>query len=81
MRDKRDTAISDAISAEYMIALIGDHEPVSAETLAHLLSAQWQHGLSDTQKLARTHKLLRHLLDIGRIRKKGSRRYPLWGMV
>lgn len=81
MGHNRDAGSSEAGFADDLVALIGEHEPVSAEMLAQLLSVQGQHGLSTAHQLARIQKQLRHLLDIGRIRKKGSRRYPLWGRV
>lgn len=77
MRDSRATSSSGAVGAEQIIELIREHQPVSAEELVRLLPD----GLPDAQKLARIHNQLRHLVDVGRIQNKGSRRYPKWGLA
>lgn len=80
MRDNR-TSSSGALGAEQIIGVIREHQPVSAEDLLRLLADQLPAGLADEQKLARIHNQLRHLVDVGQIRNKGSRRYPKWGMA
>lgn len=77
MRDSRATSSSGAVGAERIIELIREHQPVSAEELVRLLPD----GLPDAQKLARIHNQLRHLVDVGQIQNKGSRRYPKWGLA
>lgn len=77
MRDSRATSPSGAVGAEQIIELIREHQPVSAEELVRLLPD----GLPDAQKLARIHNQLRHLVDVGQIQNKGSRRYPKWGLA
>lgn len=81
MRDNRAASSSSAVGAEAVIALIREHQPVSAETLVELLADQLPTGLPEAQKLARIHSQLRHLVDVGQIRNKGSRRYPKWGLA
>lgn len=81
MRDSRTTSSSGAAGAEQMIALIREHQPVSADALARLLSGQLPDAPPDAQMLARINNQLRHLVDVGQIRNKGSRRYPQWGLV
>lgn len=85
MRDSRDTSASGAVGAGQIVELIRVHQPVSAEDLVRLLSEQSPNGLPDglpdSQKLARIHNQLRHLVDVGQIRNKGSRRYPKWGLA
>lgn len=81
MRDSRTTSSSGAIGAEKIIALIREHQPVSAEALARLLSGQSPDAPADAQMLARINNRLRHLVDVGQIRNRGSRRYPQWGLV
>jgi len=81
MRDNRATSSSSAIGAETIIALIREHQPVSAETLMALLADQLPAGLPEAQKFARVHNQLRHLVDVGQIRNQGSRRYPKWGLA
>lgn len=70
-----------APGAGQFIELIRAHQPVSAEALVRLLDDRLPAGLSDAQKLARIHRQLRHLVDVGQICNKGSRRYPMWGLV
>lgn len=81
MKDSRTTSSSGAIGAEEIIALIREHQPVSAEALARLLSGQSPDAPPDAQMLARINNRLRHLVDVGQIRNRGSRRYPQWGLV
>lgn len=81
MRDSRSTSSAGAVSAELIVELIREHQPVSAEDLLGLLADQLPAGLADTQKLARIHNQLRHLVDVGKIGNKGSRRYPKWGLA
>lgn len=71
MRDSRSTS-SGAVSAELVIELIGEHQPVSAEDLLRLLADQLLAGLAETQQLAYIHNQLRHLVDVGKIGNKGS---------
>jgi predicted transcriptional regulator len=77
MRGSRTTSSSGAVGAEQIIELIRAHQPVSAEELVRLLPD----GQPDAQKLARIHNQLRHLVDVGQIQNKGSRRYPKWGLA
>lgn len=77
MRDSRATSSSGAVGAEQVIELIREHQPVSAEELVRLVPD----GLPDAQKLAGIHNQLRHLVDVGQIKNKGSRRYPKWGLA
>lgn len=79
MKGSRATSSSDG--AGQIIEAIREHQPVSAEELLRRLSDSLPAGLSDTQKLARIHNQLRHLVDVGQIRNQGSRRYPRWGLV
>lgn len=81
MRDNRVTLSSGALGAEQLIELIRAHQPVSAEALVHLLDDQLPAGLADVQKLVHIHSQLRHLVDVGQICNKGSRRYPMWGLA
>jgi hypothetical protein len=81
MRDSRSTSSAGAIRAELIIELIGEHQPVSAEDLLRLLADQLPAGLAEAQKLACIHNQLRHLVDVGKISNKGSRRYPKWGFA
>jgi predicted transcriptional regulator len=81
MRERRTTSTAAAIDAGQLIDLIRAHQPVSAEALVRLLSDTLPATLSEAQKLARIHHQLRHLVDIGQIRNKGSRRYPAWGLA
>lgn len=80
MRNNRTTS-SGALDAGKIIELIRAHQPVSAEDLLRLLAEELPAGLADEQKLARIHNQLRHLVDVGQIRNKGSRRYPRWGLA
>jgi hypothetical protein len=81
MRDSRSTSSAGAVSAELIIELISEHQPVSAEDLLRLLAGQLPAGQAETQQLARIHNQLRHLVDVGKIGNKGSRRYSKWGLV
>ena len=81
MRDSRDTSASGAVGAGQIVELIRVHQPVSAEDLVRLLSDQLPDGLPEAQKLARVYNQLRHLVDVGQIQNKGSRRYPKWGLA
>ena len=81
MRDGRSASAAGAIRAELIIELIGEHQPVSAEDLLRLLAGQLPAGQAETQQLARIHNQLRHLVDVGKISNKGSRRYPKWGLA
>lgn len=81
MRDSRTTSSSGAIGAEEIIVLIREHQPVSAEALASLLSGQLPDVPPDAGTLTRINNQLRHLVDVGQIRNRGSRRYPQWGLV
>lgn len=81
MRDNKSTSLAGWGCAERIIELIGEHQPVSAEDLLDLLSDQLPAGQADTQQLARIHNQLRHLVDVGKIGNKGSRRYPKWGLL
>ena len=81
MRDSRSTPVPGAVSTELIVDLIREHQPVSAEALVLLLSGQLSAGLTEAQKLACIHNQLRHLVDVGKVGKKGSRRYPRWGLV
>jgi len=54
---------------------------VSAEELVSLLGELLPAGLPEAQKLARVHNQLRHLVDVGKVRNRGSRRYPRWGLA
>lgn len=81
MRDNRTTSSSGTIGAEQIVELIREHQPVSVEDLVSLLADRMPDGLSDVQKLVRIHHQLRHLVDVGQICNKGSRRYPKWGLA
>ena len=61
--------------------MIREHQPVSAEALARLLSGHSPDAPPDALMLSRINNRLRHLVDVGQIRNKGSRRYPQWGLV
>lgn len=81
MRGNRVTLSSAVLGAEQLIELIRAHQPVSAEALVHLLNDQLPAGPADARKLAHIHNQLRHLVDVGQICNKGSRRYPMWGLA
>jgi len=81
LRERRATSSSGAVGAEQIIELIREHQPVSAAALARLLSGQSPDAPPDAQILARINNQLRHLVDVGQIRNRGSRRYPQWGLV
>lgn len=81
MRDNQSVSSSSALGTEQLIELIRVHQPVPADEVVRLLSNVLPVGLTETQKLACIHNQLRHLVDIGQIRNKGSRRYPKWGLA
>lgn len=79
MRERKIAVSTGAVDTERIMALIREQQPVTAEELARLLSDELPATLSDAQKLAGIHNALRHLVDVGQLRNKGSRRYPKWG--
>jgi hypothetical protein len=81
MRDRRSIALSGLVDAGLIVALLRQHPLLSAEDMVGLLSEQLPAGLAEAQKLAGIHNQLRHLLDVGKICNKGSRRYPKWALV
>jgi len=81
MRDNRGISSSGSVGAEQIVELIRAHQPVSAEELVSLLGELLPAGLPEAQKLARVHSQLRHLVDVGKVRNRGSRRYPRWGLA
>ncbi len=81
MRDDRVVSSPSGFSAEEIVELVRARQTVSAEELLDLLGDQFPAGLADAHRLARIHSLLRHLVDVGRIRNQGSRRYPRWGLL
>ena len=75
------SVLAGAVNVESIIEVIRGHQPVSVEALAVLLSSVFSTSLTDAQRIACIQGHLRHLVDVGQVRNKGSRRYPLWGLV
>ncbi|MFN9479380.1 MAG: RNA-binding domain-containing protein [Betaproteobacteria bacterium] len=63
---------------DMILALVGEHQPVSREDIDRLLLDKLPEVLTHAQKLNRIHNLLRQLAEAGRIVNSGSRRWPQW---
>ncbi len=61
-----------------IVALVGEHQPVSRQDIDTLLLVKLPEILTEDQKLNRIHNLLRQLADSGQIQNAGGRRWPKW---